>query len=70
MSISEIAEEVFAEEKAAKIPGILEFLEILLKSNKVTPFFKEVKAQKLGGVIYLPKKFVGKRVLIVVENED
>jgi len=31
---------------------------------------KEVKAQKKSGVIYLPMKYIGKKVIILIENEN
>lgn len=31
---------------------------------------KEVKAQKASGVIYVPKKFIGKKVILILENEN
>lgn len=31
---------------------------------------KLIKAQKTSGVIYVPKKFVGKEVLIIIQNEN
>lgn len=31
---------------------------------------KVIKAQKTSGVIYVPRKFVGKEVLIVIQNEN
>lgn len=31
---------------------------------------KEVRAQKKSGVIYLPMKYIGKKVTIIIENEN
>jgi putative transposon-encoded protein len=31
---------------------------------------KIIKAQKTSGVIYLPKKFVGKEALVIIQNEN
>ena len=31
---------------------------------------KEVKAQKKSGVIYVPMKYIGKNILIIIKNEN
>jgi putative transposon-encoded protein len=31
---------------------------------------KEVKSQKKSGVIYVPIRYIGKKVIIIIKNED
>ena len=31
---------------------------------------KEVKAQKFSGVIYIPKRYIGKKVMVIIKNEE
>jgi len=46
-----------------------EFIKSLLNKN-IEIIHKQVKSQKCSSVIYLPKKYKGKNVIILIENED
>ena len=48
---------------------VKDILEECLK-GKFRIFDKEVKAQKLSGVIYIPKKYINRRVIIILAAED
>ncbi len=67
MTISEIAEEMLDQKNVSEIT-LSDFLNFLLKNKDYIPMVKEVKAQKVSGVIYVPKKHRGKRVLVIIEN--
>ena len=69
MNLGDIAVDVF-EESVKKELTLSEFLEFLLKNNKIIPMVKEVKQQKVSGVIYVPKKYAGKRVLIIIQEDS
>jgi len=65
MSIGDIAREVLQERSEITLKELFKFL---LTNKSITPFWKTVRSQKTSGVIYVPKKYQGKRVLIIIEE--
>lgn len=41
----------------------------MMLNGKLKLFDKEVKAQLTSGVIYIPKRYVGRKVILIMENE-
>jgi len=38
--------------------------------GKFELILKEVKKQKKSGVIYIPMKYIGKKIILIVKNEE
>jgi len=49
----------------------ISFLDFInyLKAHKIEILEKEIKAQKVSGAIYVNKKFIGKKVIVLINNE-
>lgn len=69
MSFDEVAQAVL-NKPVVDVQLIEQILEQLLESGKFTIIQKEVKRQTLSGVLYVPIGLVGKKVFIVVKNEN
>lgn len=65
MSFDEIAEEVLRDKRDITL---VEFITYLQK-NKLNVVTKVVKSQKASGVIYVPARYKGKRVILIVQDE-
>jgi len=65
MSLGDIAEQIMSEKK---VISIKDFLYFLLVKTGFKSMIKEIKAQKVSGVIYVPKKYVGKRVIVIIQE--
>jgi len=47
----------------------MEFFEKLL-NNKIKVIESEVKSHGSSGAIYVPKKYIKKKVIVILKNED
>lgn len=66
MNLGDIAVDAFKEGTEMTWVGFWDFL---LNNKKITPMIKEVKKQKVSGVIYVPKKYIGKRVMVIINGD-
>ncbi len=45
-------------------------MDLFLDNDDYNCMIKDVKAQKISGVIYVPKKYVGKKCFLVLSEGD